>query len=189
MSYMLRDRSDGQVEIILSKPILIGIFPERDVAQRVCSLLQEEAVDWPEEQPAGFATAAADVAEAEREALSEVVEVLPGWRKSRARTVRNLPVVVPEKPVAPVFLTPMAPELTDAQRDIAFRRIAEGEKLGAVAASFGLPMGVLRGMWGNHKRQMQKHLSEGGKIACQTCQRPFVPSISNPDTCARCSHG
>ncbi|AWD21592.1 hypothetical protein [Fuscovulum blasticum] len=76
MTYMLRDRPDGQVEIVLSRPVLVGIFPERDVALRVCAFLQDEAVDWPEDQPAGFATAASDAAEAEAEDLDALAEVV-----------------------------------------------------------------------------------------------------------------
>jgi hypothetical protein len=49
-------------------------------------------------------------------------------------------------------------------------------------------MGQLRGIWAAHKSWMQKHIQEGGKIACSLCTRPFMPSISHPDTCARCSH-
>jgi len=96
--------------------------------------------------------------------------------------------VVPEKPRQPPILTPTAPDLTDEQIATAFRRIAEGEKLVVVAPDFGLTMGQLRGMWANHKRQLQKHIAEGGQVPCALCTKLFTPSISHPDTCARCSH-
>lgn len=190
MSYMLRDRPDGQVEIILTKPILIGIFPERDIAQRVCTFLQEDAVDWHAEEPAAVADDARaddmiDPEEAER-ALRALVD------KTRnpppPQPVRNLPVHVPERPKQPPILTPVAPvALTEDQKSAAFRRISEGEKIAVVAPDFGLTMHQLRGIWAAHKSWLQKHLAEGGQIACSLCTRPFVPSISHPDTCARCS--
>ncbi len=197
MSYMLRDRPDGQVEIVLMKPILIGIFPEREVGQRVCALLQDEEIDWPVEEPAGFGTAAADVAEAEAAALEEAGEARlrelvekhrPAPTPAPPRPVRNLPAVVPDKPVAPAFLTPKAPLLTEAERDRAFARIAAGEKISTVALELGLSTGQLQGMWSQHKRRLQKHLAEGGQITCRSCKRQFTPSISHPETCARCSH-
>jgi len=189
MSYMLRDRPDGQVEIILTKPILIGIFPERDVAQRVCTFLQEEAIDWHAEEPATVADDAA------ADDLTESVEAEQALRALVDKTrnapppppVKNLPVHVPERPRQPPILTPAAPALTDEQKSAAFRRIVEGEKISAVAPDFGLTMHQLRGIWAAHKSWLQKHLAEGGQIACSLCTRPFVPSISHPDTCARCS--
>ena len=186
MTYMLRDRPDGQVEIVLSRPVLVGIFPERDVALRVCAFLQDEAIDWPEDQPAGFATAASDAAEAEAEDLDDLAEVVAPAPRRRP-LVRNLPAVVSERPLPPPFLTPAPTNLTEDQKDAAFRRLSAGEKLATVAPEFGLSMGQLRGMWANQKRHLQKHLAEGGQQPCANCQRPFLPSISNPHTCARCS--
>ena len=37
MTYTIRDRQDGMVEIVFSSPILIGIFPERDPAEKACA--------------------------------------------------------------------------------------------------------------------------------------------------------
>lgn len=185
MGYMLRDRPDGQVEIILEKPVLVGVFPERDVAERVIAYLKLEEPELVADEPAKFAVAAADVAEAEAEDLSDLIPPPPRpVRKSRVQ----LPAVVEEKPRAPVFLAPQPHSLTEAQLDEAFRRISEGEKVSAVAPDFGLSMFQLRGMWGGHCRKMQSHLAQGGKVACRMCRRDFTPSISHPDTCARCSH-
>ncbi|WP_426037936.1 hypothetical protein [Cypionkella sp. TWP1-2-1b2] len=78
MSYMLRDRPDGQFEIVLSRPILVGIFPERDVASRVMFFLQEEEIDLTEDSTASFGQALRDAAAAEAETqalLLDVVEV------------------------------------------------------------------------------------------------------------------
>lgn len=196
MTYMLRDRPDGQVEIILTRPVLVGIFPKRDVARRVCSFLQDEAIDWSSEEPAGVADIALvepdDLPDADESRLRDLVEASRNTPAppptSPPRPVRNLPAVVPEKPRQPPILTPKTPDLTDGQIATAFRRIAGGEKLVVVAPDFGLTMGQLRGMWANHKRQLQKHIAEGGQVPCVLCTRPFTPSISHPDTCARCSH-
>ncbi len=181
MTYMLRDRLDGQVEIILQQPILVGIFAERESAQRVCAFLSETALEMPEDQPAGFATATADVAELEAE-----IESLdpPVFMPSR----RNLPAIVPDKPSAPAFLKLAPTELTEDQREAAFRRISEGERLSDVAVDIGVGIAQLRGMWTGHKRRLQAHIAVGGQIQCKMCTKEFTPSISHPDTCARCSH-
>ena len=78
-------------------------------------------------------------------------------------------------------------DLTPEQTQQAFARIQLGDKIHDVAKDFGLTMGQLRGKWANSKRQLQKHLAEGGQQPCSLCAHPFTPSISNPDTCARCS--
>lgn len=188
MSYMLRDRPDGQVEIVLSRPVLIGIFPDPDVAARVCAWLQADEPELPADEAAVFARATADVAEAEGEDYSEFLSRHVD-RFGPGRPVQ-LPAVVEDQRTPTVLAKVSVPrDLTEAQIDAAFSRIASGEKLARIAPDYGLSMGQLRGMWANHKRQLQKHLAEGGQQPCALCQKPFTPSVSNPDTCARCSHG
>jgi hypothetical protein len=187
MTFMLRDRPDGMVEIVISKPVLVGIFPDRDIATRVRAFLEADGPEVPELAVSGFATAAADVAEAEAEALAQAEAALAEPpRFERRRT--TLPAVI-ERPKAPAILAPEPARLTDAQKARAFDRIMTGEKIASVAADFGISFTALRGMWANHKRQLQAHLAEGGQQPCALCQKPFTPSISHPETCARCSHG
>lgn len=212
MTFMLRDRPDGQVEIIINRPVLVGIFPERDVAARVCAFLQEDAVEWPDTDPANFGRAARDVAEVEFEDVdmtdggeaalrallessrdSTVVSIQPrsvAEKRPVKKVVKQagLPVVVPEVPrqAAQLTVTPPA-KLTPDEIDRAFSRIAEGEKIAEVAPSFGLTFFQLRGLWAAHKQKLQRHLAEGGTEACSHCSKPFTPSLTNLTTCARCS--
>ncbi|MFB2531011.1 hypothetical protein ACEYYA_02475 [Paracoccus sp. p3-h83] len=186
MGYILRDRSDGQVEIVLSRPVLVGVFPDRDVADRVCAFLRAEEPALPDDEPAMFARAAADVADAVAEDLDQLAnEVAPAPRRSSRRT--QLPALAPVKPQAPAQTPPAPHNLSEAQIDQAFARLQQGEKVHAVAADYGLPMGQLRGMWANHKRQLQRYMADAGQQPCRLCARPFTPSIMNPETCARCS--
>ncbi len=189
MTYILRDRPDGQVEIIVTRPTLIGVFPEREVAQCVRTFLQEEEINWPEDQPANFAVASDDVSEAMSEDLEALAEdISPAPADARVAGVRNLPALTPSRPTPPAFLAAGTKALSEDQRDAAFRRLIEGEKITAVAPDFGLSTFQLQGMWGAHRKQLQRHIAEGGQIACRHCRRPFTSSITNPDTCARCSH-
>lgn len=111
----------------------------------------------------------------------------PKPRQDRSTTVQ-LPAVV-DVPTRTALLPVVQPkDLTEAQIAEAYNRIALGEKIGVVAPDFGLSFGVLRAMWANHKRQLQKHLAEGGQEACIGCGKMFTPSITSPDKCARCSH-
>ena len=100
----------------------------------------------------------------------------------------NLPAPAPVGSRAPVVLRPVPTKLTEEQRDQAFQRLGLGEKLAVVAPDFGLSMEQLRAMWAGHKRQLQRFHASGGQISCTLCARPFTPSESRPDTCARCSH-
>lgn len=203
MTFMLRDRPDGQFEIVVNRPHVIGVFAERDYAQKVFLFLQDDdAFGQVEDAPAGFATASADVAEAEAERFEVVMGVAPITATAilvpspppepQPRQDRRSRVQLPAEadiPTRTAQLVAVPPQhLTEAQISQAFDRIALGEKIGVVAPDFGLTFGVLRGMWANHKRRLQKHLAEGGQVCCVGCQKPFTPSISSPDRCARCSH-
>lgn len=187
MSYMLRDRPDGQFEIVLSRPILVGIFPEKDTASRVMFFLQEDELDLVEAEPALFGRASEDVAEAIEAADIGPVEIIPFAKPVKAprATAFQLPAVI-DKPQAARQLVATT-KLSDEARTAAFARLAAGEKLAVVAPDFFLPMNQLRGIWAAHLRTSQKHMAEGGKVACNMCKTPFTPSHSHPDTCARCS--
>jgi len=187
MTFMLRDRPDGMVEIVISTPVLVGIFPDRDVATRVLAFLEADGPDVPELAVSGFATAAADVAEAEAEAM-EAAEVALAKSPRATPRVANLPAVI-ERPRPPALLVPEPTRLTEDEKTIAFDRIMMGEKIATVASDFGVSHAQLRGMWSQHKRRLQAHLAEGGQQPCALCSKPFTPSISHPDKCARCSHG
>ena len=181
MSYMLRDRPDGQFEIVLSRPILVGIFPEKDVAARVMFFLQEGEVEPVDDNAASFGQALRDAAavedETEIELLEEIEIVDP------APPLTPLPAVVAK--AAPPMI--VSKHLTKAELETVFARISAGEKLAVVAPDFGLSLGQLRSVWAMQCRAIQQHLAEGGQVPCKLCRTSFTPSISHPDTCARCS--
>lgn len=182
MTYMMRERPDGQMEIIMSRPVVVGIFPERDIAQKVFAFLQDDAVDWPEAEPPGFVTRE-DLAEVQAEIEEERQAVSPkADRRSAA-----LPAIV-ERPAPPATIIASDTILSGPQLDEAFARIGAGEQVKDVAVSFGVSMGHMRAHWARHRRTLQRHLADGGQEPCSLCGRAFTPSISSPDKCARCSH-
>lgn len=205
MSYALRDRPDGQVELVFLRPTLIGTFPDRDLARRVCVLLENDE-DLPEdilpddgpsdlelEDAAGEQTLRALVTTSPDPVQPTLSAGPPSTKASpkapKKRQASTLPVPA-EKRLPPVPIKTVEPaHLTEDQKDAAFARLGAGEKLAAVAADFDITMNQLRGMWANHKRQLQKYMAEGGQQPCQLCGRQFTPSPSHPDTCSRCSHG
>lgn len=184
MSYMLRDRPDGQFEIVLSRPILVGIFPQKDMASRVMFFLQEDELELVEDAPALFGRASADVAEAIEATDIGPVEIMRPAIVSRAKP--NLLPAVIDKPQAARQLVATT-KLTDEAETAAFARIAAGEKIATVAPDFFLTMNQMRGAWAAHCSKLQRHMAAGGKVACGMCKTPFTPSLSHPDTCARCS--
>lgn len=190
MTFMLRDRPDGMVEIIVEKPVLIGIFPERETAERVRAFLQVEELELPTvDEPARFATASEDVAEAQAQDLSQTAQVPVARDRSAPASGRSQIVAVADVPKSPVFLKPSAPHLSQKDLDGAFMKLDAGQKLSQVAASINLSTGQMRGFWIAHKRKIQAHLQAGGKISCKLCKASFTPSASSPDTCARCNQG
>lgn len=182
MSYMLRDRPDGQFEIVLTRPILVGIFPEKDVASRVMFFLQEDEIELIEDEPASFGQALRNTAAAEAATEAALQDVIETPEASPPLTL--LPALVAK--AAPPMV--VSKRLSEAELESAFARISSGEKLVVVAPDFGLSVGQLRSVWAQQCRAIQQHLAEGGQVPCKLCRKAFIPSISHPDTCARCSH-
>ncbi|PZO64585.1 MAG: hypothetical protein DI498_10885 [Paracoccus denitrificans] len=188
MVYTLKDRSDGQVEIVFSRPVLVGVFPERNVAQRICAFLEAGELAMPDDEPATFARAAADVVAAQAEDMNELADEVAPRPVARKHAARNqLPALIDEKPHLAAQKFPEHHNLSDGQITAAFARIQNGEKIHAVAVDYGLTMGQLRGMWANHKRNSQRFMASAGQQPCSLCAKPFTPSLTNPGTCARCS--
>jgi len=195
MTFMLRDRPDGQVEIIFQRPVLVGIFTVRDTAARVCAFLQaeEEGDEDVHLQSARF-NVDADVAEVQSADLeasiprekNQIDKAQP--QKLTAAKGSRLPAVV-EAPVAPAMYRGSDVKLPPALIEAALHRLSAGEKIADVAPDFKLSPGQLKGFWANSKRKTQAHIAKSGQIPCSMCKRSFTPSETHPETCARCSHG
>lgn len=191
MTIMLRDRPDGQVEVILNRPEVIGVMRDHDLAAQFVAFLTERD---PELKLAGDAVPLHEVAEslddiaAAADAADGVaLKAAPAAQAPRKTGKVQLPAVL-ALPSPPARHQPERLKLTEEQRDAAFTRLGGGEPIASVAPDFGLSPAQLRGAWGHHCKMMQRHLAEGGQVACKLCTKPFTPSISHPETCARCSH-
>lgn len=120
MTITLRDRPDGQVELVVQKPIVVGVLADRDLAERFVAFLTLED-DAAEEDSVRIAKGGVDEAAQELDLAQIAQEVAPVPSKPRSR--RNmraqLPAVI-DKPKAPALLPVVRPALTDAQLDEAF---------------------------------------------------------------------
>lgn len=192
MTIAMRERPDGQVEIVLYRAEVVGVLADRDMAARFVTFLQQDDPDFVADEPARFATAAADVdldlGDLGPERLPAAGSAPDAPVPAHHRQVAGLPVIAAVRPQAPVFVA-ADKNLTEAELEAAFERIHCGEKLSNVAVEVGITMGRMRGLWAAHCRYLQKHIAEGGQQNCLLCQRPFTPSVTSPDKCARCSHG
>ncbi len=203
MTCMLRDRADGQIEIVILRPEVVGVMADRDLAERFVAFLasDEDVADEPTRRDLIRAvaetgddpvldtsggvitpTVQADLAPRREPAPRAVVS---GWPVAPASQAQ-LPAVA-DRPKAPVMRPAAAPETLGVQaRNAAFDRIASGEKLAAVAADIGTTFGVLRSLWAHECRRRQQQLAEDGAQTCE-CGRAFIPSVTSPDKCARCA--
>lgn len=155
LTYMLRNRPDGQTELLQFDPRLIAVFPLKADAERVLASLEHHDT----------------LAQAERPAEPEMQPL--------ALNAMSQP--------APVEVTPpasgqLAPE-PDWER--AMTRLAAGEKLRLVAEDMGIVWTVLRGRWA--QRSSAQPRSDDAMTNCMICDRPFRPSATSTDKCARCS--
>lgn len=189
MSYELRERPDGQVEIVILTPVLFGVFPTRDFGTRVLALLRQSAAPAPGPSPDTPVLRHRSSYPRGRVPEPPGKDAAPPAADPDPQPVPALPVpVTTPSPVPVLRRSPGLSPLTDEQKEAAFARLTSGEKIAAVAPDFGVTMQQLRGMWASYKSGLQRHFAEGGQQPCSLCRKPFTPSLSRPDTCARCSH-
>ena len=188
MSYYLRDRSDGQVEIVLHRTVQVGLYPNWSAAEESRTFLKDDQPELSDDSPACFARVNGNAEEAASFDPPDLLSEEPASvRKPARRRNRSLPAVVsrPRAPIQTVVATP--PQLTGDLLQQALGRIQMGDSLRDIARDFGVSMFVLSAAWDRHKREMQVFMASAGQQPCAHCQRLFTPSISSPDTCARCS--
>lgn len=205
MTYQIRDRQDGMFEIVIMKPVLAGIFPERETAEQFCAYLTDNEPEFPSDDPASFGQALRDVKDAEGDGVLDDLDAAnaekAGVRKpvaAPAGEAVNLPAIrrspyVPavknEKPRMPVQINPASYwPLSEQEALTALMRVHQGEKMKEIVKDYPqITMLQLRAKWANHKRNLQSYMAEAGPQPCTMCAREFTPSVSNPYTCARCS--
>lgn len=167
MSYQIRDRSDGMFELVFDKPVLVGIFPERDGAEKYCAFLNDQDPELPEDQPASFGQALKDVAEA----VSDLDEISPPVRNSSRPA--NLPAVVPDKPKAPAQIRDdSAAGMSDEETAKAFARIQQGEKVFDVARDFSVSGEFAAGQMGQAQARPAETHGRGWPAALPALQAP-----------------
>lgn len=183
MTYVLRDRPDGQIEIAVLRPVVVGVFPDADYAYKFVAFLKVEEPELVDDTSPEF-----DLPDDPDDDLTVLIEVSePIKKRVEAAISAAFPVPAALKPKAPALI-PRAPSLSQEDRALAFSRIGDGEKIGTVAVDFGVTMFEMRGMWAQYRYKLQKELAEGGQQNCVLCTKKFTPSMSHPDRCARCSH-
>lgn len=192
MTYAIERRADGAVDIVRLRPTLVGTFPDMELARRVLRLLEadeakrSEVLSEVSAEAAPVAVPTVPEGPVEPPVTPQVAGDVPAVARPSTGTAR---AIVPDRPRAPARVVAPAPvALKEEQLDDACARLSGGEKLAIVARDFGVNVNVLRGHWGHYRRMLQRHMAQGGSETCRLCATPFMPSISHPDTCARCSH-
>jgi hypothetical protein len=180
MEFRLNETAPDKFEIVRFVPDLIGTFADRATAQKVLGFLEADAAN------------AAQAAE--RKAARDAGLVSPP------------PIVSPETIAqAAEAIQPQTPAKSDVAHfswsdgDLAeaYDRLAKGEKITAVADSFGKSWTVLRGKWAAHKKKLDAAKSPLEKLTgavselqdqtpCSLCGQHFTPTVASMDHCARC---
>lgn len=183
----LRETAEGLIEIIETRPTVLGVFERRDVAEGFLAWYRAQS-----EEPAkparrrAKATTPALPPRPRSEAAAPVAAPRPAEKLAPDEGIMSeLPMVVSQP--TPPARRPSNPPLNDRERTEALDRLTAGETLMTVSNAMGLPWTQLRSVWASHKQRLQKHIAEGGSEECSVCARPFIPSLSQPRTCARCS--
>ena len=147
MEYRIRKNVEGTFEVIQFEPVVVGTFQNRGMAEKVVVLLHKDITEAsaPEScSPEPPATLTPVV-----QALSPNVEPL----KFKSPTKRRPNPTLPKPPtLGDVAAMQSDTEWTEVDLNAAFARLASGEKLRAVADSFGKDWLKLRSKWAKLKR-------------------------------------
>ena len=148
MTIMMRDRLDGQVEVVLMRPEVIGVMRDHDLAAQFIAFLTERD---PELKLAGDAVPLHSEAETLAETLEEIAAVADAADgvAPKARVVKKvqLPAVV-ALPSPPARRAPERLKLTEEQRDAAFQRLGGGRAYRLCRARFWAVSGAAEGRLG-----------------------------------------
>jgi hypothetical protein len=128
MTITLRDRPDGQIEVLVQKPVVVCVLADRDLAERFVAFLTLED-DAAEEDSVRIAKGGVDEAaqELDLSQIAQEVAPVPSKPRSRRKQRAQLPAVI-DKPKAPALLPVVRPALTDAQLDEAFGLLGGGRE-------------------------------------------------------------
>ena len=167
MEFALRDRDDGQIELVRYEPVVVGTFVDRDTANNIIRLLSQEEI---QRQSPLFTVSVED----------NVAEPAPDPEP----VVAVVPPPAPEVPAPGTAIVAAPPSDLDAL----FERIRNGEKIADIAEDVGMSMLSLRSKWANHRRYLKAVVNPDEKARCAMCDREFTVSAISPDRCARCAH-
>lgn len=183
VQYTLRELADGQAEVVEVREAVIGTFVQVDHARQFCEMLNHLTAPKPA-RPAPEPAAAyprTEKRQAERDERTDATNAEAPMPPAPAPVPSAVAV---EKPAAPVK---MCADLGEEVMNPAFERLERGEKLQAVAADLSVPWPSLRGAYAGYKGRRQREIARGGMATCSLCSKEFMPSVTSPDTCARCT--
>ena len=172
VTYMLRNRPDGQVELLQFDPRVVAVFPHLADAERVRLLLENSGTEG--------TTETEEAAETPSAASASETEAFDPYHRAGNALVSPVAVTAVSDATPPSDASPAEPDWEGAMT-----RLASGEPLRLVADEMGLPWTALRGRWAQSKQRAPRR--DDTLTNCVICDREFRPSASSPDKCARCS--
>lgn len=191
--FSLEETELGTFDIVQLVPSVMGTFTDQAIATKFMAFLEGDATALPETP----ATASRTVAEA------PAVEVQKTTPKAQETTVQKTCANQPRS---------ASNEWTQEELNLAFSKLANGEKLRPVADEFGKSWTALRSLWARNQRASKAKTSTSlvpvssethtpaqkvttaidhlkGQVPCSNCERYFTPTPSSLDNCSRCSAG
>ncbi len=198
MQFKLQETDQGQFEIIQTLPVVVGVFPNQEMARKVFDFLVDDYMEAAPEAKDKAPLQAALVDEQPpamepaktKPKLVEDVAAPPKLKRQPAK----LKIPAAPKAAENSNVKPLA--WTDDEIDAALIRIQAGERVKDVAASAGKSFGSLRGKWANFKRYNKIELAgaltkpeidDADRDDCRLCGKSFRPTAESLDLCAGCS--
>lgn len=196
MNYRLEENGDGAFQVLEIKPVVVGTFPDREIAKKFMDFLIDGELDR-------INTPVPDPIRLE----------LPA-----PRTVPKEPKPQQSQKLSFNARQALLDPWTEDELETAIERLKNGEKLAEVSAEYGKSLNALRANWAVFRKREQQAaqaeaksadarpgLSENkaaikantsansgeqdGFATCSLCEREFRQTPESLEHCARCRDG
>lgn len=189
--YSLKEKDDGSVDLLETRPVVVGTFLSRELADRVIAFLQYPPMNIDtavkllamKNDPEKMNTIRENVDKSIERAITSFDEIVAA---PDAAAVAKVVIHNDQPPIpAPANAAPAPEDWAGA-----FQAVKNGANMDEVAATLGVSFTHLRARYAAWRRgQKAARGDDIAKESCRMCGKQFAASADSDGLCSRCRHG
>jgi hypothetical protein len=190
--YSLKEKDDGSVDLLETRPVVVGTFLSRELADRVIAFLHSpptvrhaatsimQAKGKDAEQLEAATESVAKAIECAITSFDEIIAAPDAGAVAKVVTQND------QQPIpAPANAAPAPEDWAGA-----FQAVKNGANMDEVAATLGVSFTQLRARYAAWRRgQKAARGDDIAKESCRMCGKQFAASADSDGLCSRCRHG